>query len=66
MPKRVLEGNSQVERAKQRQRLGTLKDLTVQPATKARYNNAVDQFLTLMACFVNTLNISGHKALDGG
>ena len=48
MPKRVLEGNSQVERAKQRQRLGTLKDLTVQPATKARYNNAVDQFLTFL------------------
>eukprot|EP00438_Fugacium_kawagutii_P036449 Skav224179 [mRNA] locus=scaffold257:56221:60355:- [translate_table: standard] len=36
------------ERAKQRQKLGSLKNLTVQPATKARYNSAVDKFLVFL------------------
>lgn len=44
MPKRFLEGRSVGERAQQRQKLGTLKDLTVQPATKRR----LDQFLTFL------------------
>lgn len=48
MPKRILEGGSQSERAKQRQRLGPLRDLTVQPATKARYNKAIDEFLRFL------------------
>ena len=48
MPKRILEGVSQSERAKQRQQLGPLRGLTVQPATKARYNKAVDEFLSFL------------------
>ena len=48
MPKRVLEGATQSARAQQRQKLGRLRDLTVQPATKARYTKAVDAFLTFL------------------
>ena len=57
MPKRHLEAHTQSERAKQRQRLGSLKDLTVQPATRVRYNNAVDHFLQ----FLNTNNLTLPK-----
>ena len=49
MPKRILEATTQSERARQRQRLGTLKDLTVQPATRARYSKAIDNFLSFLA-----------------
>ena len=45
MPKRVLEARTPAARAQQRQTLGTLRELTVQPATKMRYNKAVDGFL---------------------
>ena len=48
MPKRFLEGATQAERATQRQKLGTLKELTVQPATRARYSKAVDGFLSFL------------------
>eukprot|EP00435_Cladocopium_sp_Y103_P057709 s1098_g20.t1 len=48
MPKRVLEAPTQATRAQQRQRLGSLKDLTVQPATKQRYNRAIDGFLAFL------------------
>lgn len=48
MPKRILEGASQSERAQKRQALGTLKQLTVQPATKNRYNKAMDQFFAFL------------------
>ena len=48
MPKRHLEAATQAGRAKQRQRLGTLKDLTVQPATKQRYSKAIDKFLLFL------------------
>ena len=44
MPKRLIEGKTQEERAKIRKQLGTLKDLTVQPTTKARYAQARDDF----------------------
>eukprot|EP00435_Cladocopium_sp_Y103_P041058 s698_g11.t1 len=40
MPKRHLEGKSTTERAKMRKQLGTLKSLTVQPVTRARYEQA--------------------------
>ena len=49
MPKRILEATTQSERAKQRQRLGTLRDLTVQPATRARYSKAIDDFLSFLS-----------------
>lgn len=48
MPKRVLEGHTVAERVQQRRKLGTLKQLTVQPATKQRYTKAVDKFLLFL------------------
>lgn len=45
MPKRILEASTTTERAKQRQKLGTLRELTVQPATKRRYDLALQGFL---------------------
>ena len=50
MPTGILEAQSAAERARQRQRLGQLRDLTVQPATKTRYTKAVDGSLS----FVNS------------
>eukprot|EP00438_Fugacium_kawagutii_P030494 Skav202357 [mRNA] locus=scaffold53:218927:223660:- [translate_table: standard] len=64
MPKRVLEATTAAERAKQRRALGTLQQLTVQPATKNRYNKAIDKFLQ----FLNTNSLELPKqrhALDG-
>lgn len=43
--KRVLEGLRVEDRAAQRQRLGTLRELTVQPSTRKRYTQATDAFL---------------------
>ena len=48
MPKRHLEGATQAARKETRQRLGTLQDLTVQPATKVRYTRAIDAFLAFL------------------
>ena len=48
MPKRHLEGTTQSDRAKQRQKLGSLRELTVQPATKQRYNRAIDKSLVFL------------------
>ena len=48
MPKVVLEGTTQASRAKERQRLGTLRGLTVQPATRVRYERALNRFLAFL------------------
>ena len=48
MPKRIVEATTQHERAKQRQKLGTLQELTAQPATKQRYTRAIDGFLSFL------------------
>lgn len=48
MPKRHLEAATQADRARQRQKLGSLKNLTVQPATKQRYERAIDGFLQFL------------------
>jgi len=48
MPKRVLEAPTVQERAKQRQKLGSLKDLTVQPATRKRYTAALQHFFAFL------------------
>ena len=48
MPKRILEGGTERERAKMRRGLGTLKQLTVQPSTRRRYDLAVDGFLAFL------------------
>ena len=42
--KQVLEGRSKEHRAKSRQALGTLRQLTVQPQTRKRYRQAKDKF----------------------
>ena len=46
MGKRVahLEGKSKEERKTVRQKLGPLRDLTIQPKTRARYDNAIKRF----------------------
>ena len=46
--KRVLEAQKPEDRAVQRQRLGTLRQLTVQPATRRRYTAATDAFLKFL------------------
>jgi len=43
-----LEGRSKEERVAQRKQLGSLQSLTVQPATKKRYNAAIDKFLVFL------------------
>ena len=48
MPKRILEAATPAARASKRQQLGTLKQLTVQPSTRARYTQAVDEFLAFL------------------
>ena len=51
MPKRkILEGAEASERARQRQQLGHLRDLTVQPATRQRYRKATDSFFSFLRC----------------
>ena len=47
--KRVLEATNPEDRAKQRQRLGTLRELTVQPSTRKRYSKATDAFLRFLS-----------------
>ena len=46
--KRVLEAQRPQDRASQRRRLGTLRELTVQPATRRRYTLATDAFLKFL------------------
>ena len=48
MPKRRLEGKTQEDRVKIRKSLGTLRELTVQPVTKARYAQARENFYTYL------------------
>ena len=49
MPKRkILEQSEAKDRAKQRQNLGTLRQLTVQPATRKRYDNATTAFFLFL------------------
>lgn len=56
MPKRkIVEGNSQAERVKQRHQLGSLRNLTVQPAARRRYDLATDGFLTFLRTEGKTL-----------
>ena len=49
MPKnKLVEAAQPSERAKQRRALGSLRDLTVQPATKKRYNKALEAFFVFL------------------
>ena len=45
---RMLEGRSKQERAEQRKKLGSLKSLAVQPATKKRYDAALNKFFDFL------------------
>ncbi len=51
MPSRKarVEGRTKEERKRLRQQMGSLRSLTVQPATKKRYSAAVDKFLTFLS-----------------
>ena len=44
MPKRILEGKTKEERIDKPQNFGSLKTLTVQPATRKRYDPALQRF----------------------
>eukprot|EP00438_Fugacium_kawagutii_P009751 Skav227713 [mRNA] locus=C9067861:511:1566:+ [translate_table: standard] len=46
--KKTLEGKTQQQRIEQRQKLGSLKSLTVQPATRKRYDRALDLFFKFL------------------
>ena len=48
MVKRLLEGTTQKQRAANRQALGPLRQLTVQPSTRNRYDAAIDHFLRFL------------------
>ena len=48
MPKALFEGSTQARRAHDRQKLGTLRQLTVQPSTRIRYEKALNRFLTFL------------------
>ena len=48
MPKRHLEANSKEERIKIRKQMGSLHSLTVQPATRARYDKALAGFFAYL------------------
>ena len=47
--KRILEAERAEERARQRRELGTLKQLTEQPATRLRYTHATNAFLRFLS-----------------
>lgn len=46
--KRLLEAQKPEDRATQRRKLGTLRELTVQPSTRKRYDNATHEFLKFL------------------
>ena len=48
MPKRHLEGKTKEERVQIRSQLGPLRNLTVQPATRTRYDKALQQFFAFL------------------
>ena len=61
MPKRIFEGATPQERAQKRQALGTLRQLTVQPSTRQRYDKAVDNFLKFLR--LNNLRLPAQRDL---
>ena len=48
MPKRILEAATPEERGKVRRGLGTLRELTVQPSTRKRYDKALQQIFAFL------------------
>lgn len=68
MPKRAPEAQSQEERVKQRRLLGSLKQLTVQPSTRKRYDAALQQFFEFLNArqlvLPTNLKLMDHLASD--
>ena len=64
MVKRHLEGRSQEERVQVRKGLGSLRSLTVQPATRQRYDKALDRFFRYLESQQVALPKEGSR-LDG-
>ena len=62
--KKRLEGRSQQERQKVRKQMGSLKSLTIQPRTRARYDKAKDRFYQFLTD--NKLHIPKQKHLMDG
>ena len=48
MPKRILEAATPEERGKVRRGLGTLRELTVRPGTRKRYDEALQEFFSFL------------------
>lgn len=59
--RKLVEAAEASDRARQRQNLGTLRELTVQPATKKRYKAAVDRFLAFLRQEQLTLPTNRHE-----
>lgn len=56
-----VDGRSKAARKEARQKLGALKDLTVQPKTRARYNKALERFFQYLK--ERDLELPRRKAL---
>ena len=63
MPKRHLEAPTQESRAQARKSLGTLKSLTVQPITRVRYQQSLEQFFQYLKD-EHLLMPAHHRELD--
>ena len=62
--KKHLEGRSQKERQRIRKTLGSLKNLTIQPRTRARYNKAKQRFYDFLT--LNNLELPSQRSqMDG-
>ena len=61
MPKRHLEGPTPQARAKLRKQLGTLRQLTVQPITRGRYNQAMADFFEFLKTIRRTIPPSARE-----
>ena len=62
--KRILEGTTVKQRAEKRQKLGTLKQLTVQAPTRIRYDKAIDNFFQFLKS--NSLQLPRKRELLDG
>ena len=61
MPKRHLEAHTTEARAKMRKQLGTLRQLTVQPTTRKRYDQALSDFFKFLKTIRRSIPSSAHE-----
>ena len=66
MPKKkaMVEGRTKDQRVEQRRALGTLRSLTVQPATKRRYNAALEKFFAFLKAETIEIPKQRHRMDD--